>query len=318
MAQWMPLCLWAFHRTVSGGRLRDGLLTGLFLALQTLSSFYYGIFFATYLVPVGARAAAGSASPARLLAGDPRAGGRCGARGGARRAVHPAVLRGAAVGGGAADFRGRLLQRDAAATTSWRTRATDVRPAVDRAWLPGARVVHGRGGRRPWRWRRCGRRSRRRAWATASGWRWRSSCRSAPTAWSIRGCASTSCRSAACAFRRAWPSWSGLSLAILVGYAVARISRAGSSRAAAVRGVVAIIGAGGRCRVSVHASGCRTSGARPAPVYEALARQPDAVLLELPLIAPGRRARADLHVLLDVPLASAGQRLQRLQPAQLR
>ena len=33
--------------------MRDGLLTGLFLALQTLSSFYYGIFFATYLIPVG-------------------------------------------------------------------------------------------------------------------------------------------------------------------------------------------------------------------------------------------------------------------------
>ena len=53
MAQWMPLSLWAFHRTVAEGRIRDGLLTGLFLALQTLSSFYYGIFFATYLIPVG-------------------------------------------------------------------------------------------------------------------------------------------------------------------------------------------------------------------------------------------------------------------------
>jgi hypothetical protein len=53
MTQWMPLCLWALHRTVTGGRLRDGLLTGLFLALQTLSSFYYGIFFVTWLVPVG-------------------------------------------------------------------------------------------------------------------------------------------------------------------------------------------------------------------------------------------------------------------------
>jgi hypothetical protein len=53
MAQWMPLCLWAFHRTVESGRLRDGLLTGLFLALQTLSSWYYGIFFATYLAVAG-------------------------------------------------------------------------------------------------------------------------------------------------------------------------------------------------------------------------------------------------------------------------
>lgn len=52
MSLWMPLCLWAFHRCVAHGRLRDGLLTGLFLVLQTLSSWYYGIFFATFLIPV--------------------------------------------------------------------------------------------------------------------------------------------------------------------------------------------------------------------------------------------------------------------------
>ncbi len=54
VAQWMPLCLWALHRTVRTGRLRDGLLTGLFLALQALSSLYYGIFLATFMVPVAA------------------------------------------------------------------------------------------------------------------------------------------------------------------------------------------------------------------------------------------------------------------------
>ena len=53
MAQWMPLCLWALHRTVATGRLRDGLLTGLFFALQTLSCLYYAIFFATFLIPAG-------------------------------------------------------------------------------------------------------------------------------------------------------------------------------------------------------------------------------------------------------------------------
>jgi hypothetical protein len=53
MAQWMPLCLWALHRTARTGRMRDGLLTGVFFALQTLSSLYYGIFFATYLAVVG-------------------------------------------------------------------------------------------------------------------------------------------------------------------------------------------------------------------------------------------------------------------------
>jgi hypothetical protein len=52
MAQWMPLCLWAINRTIQYGRQRDGLMAGLFLALQTLSSWYYGIFLATYLVPV--------------------------------------------------------------------------------------------------------------------------------------------------------------------------------------------------------------------------------------------------------------------------
>jgi hypothetical protein len=53
MAQWMPLCLWSFHRVAERGWLRDGLLTGLFLALQTLSSWYYGIFFATFLAVAG-------------------------------------------------------------------------------------------------------------------------------------------------------------------------------------------------------------------------------------------------------------------------
>ena len=52
MSQWMPLCLWSFHRCVKDGRMRDGLLTGVFLALQMLSSWYCGIFFATFLIPV--------------------------------------------------------------------------------------------------------------------------------------------------------------------------------------------------------------------------------------------------------------------------
>jgi hypothetical protein len=52
MAHWMPLCLWALHRTVEGGRIRHGLLAGVFFALQVLSSLYYAIFFATVLVPL--------------------------------------------------------------------------------------------------------------------------------------------------------------------------------------------------------------------------------------------------------------------------
>ena len=54
MSPWMPLCLWALHKTIENGRIRDGLLTGLFLALQCLSSWYYGIFLSTFMVPVAA------------------------------------------------------------------------------------------------------------------------------------------------------------------------------------------------------------------------------------------------------------------------
>ena len=63
MAQWMPLCLWALHRTIRDGRIRDGLLTGLFLALQCLSSWYYGIFLFTFMVPVGAALFIGEGLP---------------------------------------------------------------------------------------------------------------------------------------------------------------------------------------------------------------------------------------------------------------
>ncbi len=53
VSQWMPLCLWALHRTMKNGRVRDGLLTGFFLALQCLSCWYYGIFLCTFMVPLG-------------------------------------------------------------------------------------------------------------------------------------------------------------------------------------------------------------------------------------------------------------------------
>ncbi len=49
-SQWMPLTLWALHRTWDGGRLRDGALTGVFLALQFLSCIYYGVFLVLFLV----------------------------------------------------------------------------------------------------------------------------------------------------------------------------------------------------------------------------------------------------------------------------
>ena len=46
---WMPLALWAVHRTIDSGRWQHGLQAGGFVALQMLSSVYYGIFLATIL-----------------------------------------------------------------------------------------------------------------------------------------------------------------------------------------------------------------------------------------------------------------------------
>jgi hypothetical protein len=53
MTMWMPLAVWGLHRTLAGGRLRDGLWTGLAFALQTLSSLYYGCFLAVYMTVLG-------------------------------------------------------------------------------------------------------------------------------------------------------------------------------------------------------------------------------------------------------------------------
>ncbi len=52
LAFWMPLGLWAMHRTFASGRQHYGMLTGASVAGQALSSLYYGIFFGLYLVPV--------------------------------------------------------------------------------------------------------------------------------------------------------------------------------------------------------------------------------------------------------------------------
>jgi hypothetical protein len=75
----------------------------------------------------------------------------------------------------------------------------------------------------------------------------------------------------------------GLALAVLVGYAVARISRAGSSRAAQIVVVVLIgaaIAAEYRSRLPL-----RVMWTTPAPVYDTLPAT-NGVLLELPLITP--------------------------------
>jgi hypothetical protein len=43
-SQWMPLTCWALHRTVWHGRIRDGVLTAVFVLAQFLSCIYYGVF----------------------------------------------------------------------------------------------------------------------------------------------------------------------------------------------------------------------------------------------------------------------------------
>jgi len=57
---WMPLALWAVHRTLARGRWRDGLMAGGAFAAQMMSCVYFGLFLAAYLVPVGGVLAIGS------------------------------------------------------------------------------------------------------------------------------------------------------------------------------------------------------------------------------------------------------------------
>jgi hypothetical protein len=51
-AQWMPLAFWAWHRLLDTGRMRDGLLCALAIALQILSSLYYAMFLAIGLAVI--------------------------------------------------------------------------------------------------------------------------------------------------------------------------------------------------------------------------------------------------------------------------
>jgi hypothetical protein len=49
---WMPLAMLGLHRMMASGRVRDGLAMGLAVALQTLSSFYFGLFLSLNLFVV--------------------------------------------------------------------------------------------------------------------------------------------------------------------------------------------------------------------------------------------------------------------------
>ena len=50
---WMPWAFWALQRVIDSGRPRFGILTGVFVALQFLSSIYYGLFLVVLLALVG-------------------------------------------------------------------------------------------------------------------------------------------------------------------------------------------------------------------------------------------------------------------------
>jgi hypothetical protein len=50
--QFIPLALWAFHRLLDSGRVRDGVLLGACAACQMLSCVYYGVFLIPYMAVV--------------------------------------------------------------------------------------------------------------------------------------------------------------------------------------------------------------------------------------------------------------------------
>ena len=50
---WIPWAFWAMQRTIESGRAKFGILTGVFIALQMLSSVYYGIFLVVLVSVVG-------------------------------------------------------------------------------------------------------------------------------------------------------------------------------------------------------------------------------------------------------------------------
>lgn len=279
MAQWMPLCLWALHRTVRDGRLRDGLLTGLFLALQTLSSVYYGIFFANYLIPVAIA----------LLAGAPRGRFRPAVQALAAGTVLAAVL---VVPFTRPYFAARqsVGERPLSEVEMYSATPQDYLVAHQRNTLFG-----------PF-WNRTGLQERTLftgivvpLLALAALWPPLSAARvgycvalalAFELSLGMNGMVYPWLREYVLPLRglrvpARMAILVGLSLAVLVGYAVARISRARRARAARVAVVVAIALA---IAAEYHSTLVLDEVWRaPPPVYATLAGQPEAVLLELPL-----------------------------------
>jgi len=282
MAQWMPMTLWALHRTVSAGRMRDGILTGLFLAFQTLSSFYYGIFFATFLIPVGLALlvsadrsrwwpaikalAAGAVVAAVLVVPITRpyfaARQSVGERPISEVEFYSAVPQDYLV----AHPRNLLIGPLTTGLGSQERELFEgvVTPiiAIAALWPPVSAVRMGYGV------------GLALAFELSLG---------------TNGMLYPWMREHVLPFRglrvpARMAIVVGLALAVLVGFAVARIARGGNSRAARIAAVVVIamaIVVEYRSRLPL-----RIVWLRPAPIYDTLPLRPDAVLLELPLIAP--------------------------------
>ena len=113
---WMPLALWALHRTFDEGTLEFGALTGLFLWLQVVSCVYYGAFLGVIV----------AALAVLLMVSRPAQ---------ARRAILPLCL-GAVAGGGAdAALRTAVPRRDPGARAAAGRRRPDVQRGLGQ--LPG-------------------------------------------------------------------------------------------------------------------------------------------------------------------------------------
>jgi hypothetical protein len=291
MAQWMPLCLWAFHRTVTNGRLRDGLLTGLFLALQALSSFYYGIFFVTYLIPVGIA----------LVMRERRASIWPVVRALAAGAVLAAVL---VVPFTRPYFAARqsVGERPLSEVARYSAMPQDYLVAPQHNTLFGP-LAEGRasGERELFQGIVVPVLALAALWPPISAVRM-GYCAALALAFEIslgtNGMIYPWLREHVLPFRglrvpARMAIFVGLSLAVLVGYAVARISRAASSRMA--RGaVVAVIALA--IAAEYHSTLVLDEVWREPPsIYDAVAGQPGAVLLELPLMSPAI-ARASVYM----------------------
>jgi hypothetical protein len=60
----LPFALWALHRSLAGGWMRDGLLTGLLLSIQAYSSLYYALFSLIYVGAIALALYLGGRRPA--------------------------------------------------------------------------------------------------------------------------------------------------------------------------------------------------------------------------------------------------------------